>query len=80
MRASSLLVEFTLFNVFFIKRKTDFIDVYVYNVNILLGHFNAHLNMRTGFCCITVLAEVTPSCNVCCFRFTCRIISLSYVF
>jgi len=42
-------------------------DVYVYNVNISLEPVDAHKYIRTGFCCIAVLTEVTYFCNVCCF-------------
>lgn len=40
-------------------------EVYVYNVNISLEPVDAHKYIRTGFCCIAVLAEVTYFCNVC---------------
>lgn len=67
----SLLVKKSpcLANVFFFleEKRSSFIEVYVYNVNISLEPVEAHKYMRTGFCCITVLAEVTYFCNVCCF-------------
>lgn len=55
---------------FFLEDKRNrFIEVYVYNVNISLEPVDAHKYIRTGFCCIAVLAEVTYFCNVCCFWF-----------
>lgn len=47
-----------LSNVFFLEKKQLRGSVRVYNVNIPLEPVDAHKYIRTGFCCIAVLAEV----------------------